>query len=137
MESEKLEALDAREYFESKKASLNPQPIEGGSLRDFALQLARGYPTTITLEPGDTTRYDLALIPMWGRYMRLGNYGDERQSSLLVVRVVGGHPTGSQVVLLNRSFKELYQISNGNEWTEMLLDWWFDLLWKELAPMFR
>ena len=128
--------MEVEEYFESKKRELQPNPL-GITLKQVAKFLVEGKPLTVELEPGDATRYELALIPMWADLMNLGNYGEERETSLLVVRSVGGTPTTAQVVLLERDFKELYRISNQNEWTEQLFSWWFSLLWREIEFLKR
>lgn len=83
-------------------------------------RLREGLSGNIILEPGDGTRYDLTII------MR-------SLSEVWVVRWVGGRPLGPPVYLPAWDAKEAAKLlSNGNEWSRTLLEWWLENLNAEL-----
>lgn len=118
--------LDGRPY--------QADPLEC-SISQLAARLDNGSPVSVTLEPGDATRYELLLVPMWAPEVGLHNWGiEDRQSGLVVTRLVGGEVDGgSCIVLLNRQHSHgLWTISRENTWTFNLFTRWFSLLAAEL-----
>lgn len=121
------------EILEYHGRQMDPTPY-GKSLQSVAQCLDRRQPTTVILKPGDATRYELVLVPMWMPSLEFGNYHPaDRFNGLLVTRIVRGHPTGSGIIILTRSsHDDLDLIINGNNWTGLLFEWWFALLKEEL-----
>lgn len=102
-------------------------PLET-SLEEVAADLTAGRTVSVTLEPGDSTRYELLIVPLWEHTVRLAGWSAEDEyNGLLVVRLIGGEPRESGVVLL-RDIPWTVSKFCKNDWTVELLAWWFQLL---------
>lgn len=110
---------------------MNPEPV-GSGLGYVTSKLRFKYTAVVILEPGDATRYDFMLTPL---LPEIGNYTPrDQKAGVVVVRFRGGDAIACGVILLNRDFHDdVPALACGNEWTELLLYWWFDHLAKAMG----
>lgn len=115
---------------------LDPNPTNHFNLQTVARDLVDERTVHVILEPGDATRYDLTLMPMWATGLEhLGNYDyEDRNAGLIVVRSVSGRIVASEVYLMNRDFHDnIEDLATGNEWSADLLQWWFEVLYEAIT----
>ncbi len=118
------------ESLEYHGKEMNPFPTDT-SLTSLVHDLMVGRSATVELQPGDGTRYELLLVPMWENTVRLVGWGaEDSYNGLVAVRLRGGYPAGASIVFLNRpnAVNELSRLSGDNDWTATLLEWWFQHL---------
>lgn len=101
-----------------------PRPVD--TIRQL---LVKGEHVFVRLEPGDATRYELLLTPFYP------DGSPRAQQSLSCTRMINGAPVGTAVIhRFEEGLDRFHQIilgkelSNGNEWSEMVFRWWFDKL---------
>lgn len=81
---------------------------------DIVTLLNNGFGGLVALEPGDTTRYDLAIVP------------NRREKTLHVTRIVGGRAEFCVTLAPHEvEFKIKNEAALGkNPWTQEFLVWW-------------
>lgn len=111
--------------YREKGPDMNPEPVDGVSLRRAAEWFTQGRPTFVTLEPGDATRYDLLIVPHVSPYARMPSWGTTLV--VTVIRYVGGHAIEAD------NFKwpfegpwALTNIGKNNHWSKEVLAWWLE-----------
>jgi hypothetical protein len=116
---------------------MNPEPI-GATLSAKAALLDAGETTYVHLEPGDGTRYELLLVPMWAPHVNAAALlylpPACARASILVLNVLDEHDVGGAVVTRRGSYTRLRECGAfAAPWTRTLLEWWFERhLWPRI-----
>lgn len=104
--------------------AMTPEPTNI-SLDDLVNRLRLKASVVVNLEPGDATKYTLALNPLDLDDRKLLHY-HPLQQIIFVTRVMNGDP-GPTIAISSHNPPHLWgvkKLSNNNEWTEGLLQWW-------------
>lgn len=120
--------------FEYGGRLLSPEPTNL-SLKVLAGGLSAGHTAYAQLEPGDATRYDILLVPMWGPAGFGGPYDREDYKWLFITRLRSGGSVPSLGCMIRRDFRsyDFQEIAGGNTHTANLLAWWHVCLQLEMG----
>ncbi len=111
----------------TSRLEMDPIPWNHDSVERLWQAYARGYPFTAQLEPGDSTRYSLLIVPLHNANTAFGY--DERHmwQHYLISRVVGGEAVATvhrRAWVRNMDQHDAATLSLDNGWTQELLTWW-------------
>lgn len=107
------------------------------SLHEVAEMLEYGRAVSVHLEPGDGSRYDLLLVPLWATDVRslAQQFEDEsiREKSVMYVFDARKHESVVGAAIERGGYYgSLQTLAAGNEWTMTFLEWWFE---RQLWPL--
>ena len=124
--------------------TMEPEPInmrlDAAGVAERALQSAFGGESIVVrLEPGDMTRYDLLVVPLWAALVdanALGFASLKRETALVVNMRDAMHSRGT-VVRRGGYYGALLESGAwGSEWSRVLLEWWFEQhLWPRIVSL--
>lgn len=127
--------------YEVNGRAMYPEP-RNMSVAELAALLDQGHTVSVCLEPGDATRYDVLLVPVWGPHVNAAQLGFTTDKTLQrdylwVINAVPGAPLRGVIIQRGGYYGEL--LTSGAwraEWTMILFEWWFEHhLWPRLDAL--
>lgn len=114
--------------------ALSEEP-KNRTISTIALLLHEANPVRAVLEPGDGTRYDLLLVPMWNPTAALW-HGRDVKDFILVVNSVANH-AGSLSRRGDVHHGSLQHAARADDWTARVLHWFMTHVWARLEAVRR
>lgn len=91
------------------------------SLGEAVTRLFHGEAVHIDLQPGDATRYQLYIIPLWNRILKPGNVSHSDSDDMVVLALLNIDRKTALVRLSPEALDTFYAVENDNEWTRHIL----------------
>lgn len=119
---------------------MDPEP-KNGTLSLFAALLAAGETVYVNLQPGDGTRYNLMLVPLWAAHLGTlkQDWSPECWQDTLYVLNVTAHDdvTGCTTTYASGNYGAvLSTAAKGYEWTARIIEWWLEFhLWPRIRAV--
>lgn len=119
--------------YAGKELSLEPINI---SMDEVVKELQHGETVYVILEPGDATRYELLITPLWGWQRRMVPLGEQKPWRWLLVTRMNQSENNHPSIRIQRGFwiGELEPLTRNNIHTHAIFAWWLCKLWAQTGP---
>jgi hypothetical protein len=119
--------------------AMQPEPV-GMSVAAVAARLDKGETVSVQLQPGDGTRYDLLLVPVWAEHVgawSLGFTENGKRQTLFVINAQSPSKLRGTYVMRGGYYGVLLECGAWYApWSVTLLEWWLEEhVWPRLAAI--
>jgi hypothetical protein len=119
---------------------MRPEPVRGGTISRVAALLDAGQVVSVQLEPGDGTRYDLVIVPLWSQHVdayALGYASESLRECLLILNAQSASNARGATIRRNGYYRVLNECGAWESlWSTTFLQWWFECnLWPRIEAI--